>query len=368
MSESESQQYQPNDSIYPEPAKSHISEDKQADQSAPFEAIMNDAEMEFLHKLMPKGYTLSSSFRTTRPRVVKYVSLGLTQTEQYIPELKEDQPLLKRLSRPPKDRLRPSEYSYNSHKYTKPMSELVKKCGKVLSMVQKHEYSLPFLKPVDYIALNIPDYPLIVKEPMDLSRVEKKLKTGLYSNPMLFAVDVRKIWSNAILYNPKSSPIYTMTVAIADFFEKLYKEVEENPFQDQTNDYLEKKVGKLEKKMDEIVNFAPGLGNRIESVAYLEKPMTALEKKALSMGIKGLAPESLVGIRDIIIEECPKLAAEGHIEFDLGTLDTRVLRKLERYVKSMNNKAKMDRKLAHRKEMKLKAANDKIDEENVNSR
>jgi hypothetical protein len=121
MSESESQQYQPNDAVHPEPTKSHISEDKQAEQSALFEAIMNDAEMEFLHKLMPKDYTLSNSFRTTRPRVVKYVSLGFIQTEQYIPELKDDQPLLMRLSRPPKERLRPTEYSYNSHKYTNPI-------------------------------------------------------------------------------------------------------------------------------------------------------------------------------------------------------------------------------------------------------
>jgi Bromodomain/Bromodomain extra-terminal - transcription regulation len=279
--------------------------------------------------------------------------------------LKEDQPLLKRLSRPPKDRLRPTEYSYNSHKYSKPISELVKKCTKVLTLVQKHEYSVPFLKPVDYLALNIPDYPLIVKEPMDLSRIEKKLRTGLYSNPMQFAADMRKIWSNAILYNPKSSPIYVMTVAIAEYFESIYKEVEENPFPDQSNEYLDKKVSKLEKKMDEIVNFVPGESNKIDAVPYLEKPMNNNEKRALSLGIKSLAPESLVGVREIIVEECPTLASAGTIEFDLAVLDTSVLRKLERFVKSKQNKAKMDRKVAHRKEMKLKAAKDRIEEEKV---
>jgi hypothetical protein len=74
--------------------------------------------------------------------------------------------------------------------------------------------------------------------------------------------------------------------------------------------------------MDEIVNFAPGLGNRIESLAYLEKPMTALDKKALSMGIKGLAPQSLVGISDIIIEECPTAEMK---------LETRMLLKIQHH-------------------------------------
>ena len=39
----------------------------------PFEAIINEAEMEFIERLMPKGYWLTTAFRSTRPRVAKYV-------------------------------------------------------------------------------------------------------------------------------------------------------------------------------------------------------------------------------------------------------------------------------------------------------
>lgn len=267
---------------------------------------------------------------------------------------------MRRISRPPKDRLRPTEYSYGSQKFSKPMSELVKKCSKVLSQVQKHDFAGPFLKPVDHVALNIPDYPLIVKEPMDLSRVHKKLHTGMYSNPMQFAADVRKIWSNAILYNPKSSPIYEMTLVMADFFEKLYKPVEENPFTDSHNEYLQRRVSKLDKKVEEIRAFA---GTGAEGDGLLDKPMTMEEKKVLALHIKGLQPEHYPGVRDIVCQGLGEPADKNSIEFDVSQLPTQTLRKLERFVKSKLMMIKMNKKIAARKELKMKAEHDLVQAE-----
>lgn len=235
------------------------------------------------------------------------------------------------------------------------MSELVKKCAKVLTQIQKHEFAGPFLKPVDHVALNIPDYPLIVKEPMDLSKVHKKLHTGLYSNPIQFATDMRKIWSNAILYNPKSSPIYEMTLVMADLFEKLFKPVEENPFIDNQNEYLQKRVSKLDKKMEEIVNYA-GFGD--QSSGLMDKPMTLEEKKILALNIKALQPEHYPGIRDIICQSRGESNDKNEIEFDISKLPTQTLRKLDRFVKSKLMMLKMNKKIAARKELKLKAEHD----------
>lgn len=279
----------------------------------------------------------------------------LTQIEQFIPDLKEDAPVVRRISRPPKDRLRPTEYTYGTQKFSKPMSDLVKKCAKVLSQVQKHDFAGPFLKPVDHVALNIPDYPLIVKEPMDLSRVHKKLHSGMYSNPMQFAGDMRKIWANAILYNPKSSPIYEMTLVMADFFESLFKPVEENPFTDQNNEYLQKRVSKLDKKMEDIRMHA---ASALDGTGAMDKPMTVEEKKLLALHIKGLQPEHYPGVRDIVCEGRTDIANKDEIEFDISMLPTLTLRKLERFVKSKLMMIKMNKKIAARREMKLKAEHD----------
>jgi len=271
--------------------------------------------------------------------------------------LKEEPPV-RRISRPPKDRLRPTEYAYGTQKFPKPISDLIKKCTKVLSQIQKHQFSVPFLKPVDYVALNLPDYPLIVKEPMDLSKVEKKLRSGAYSTPMQFAADVRKIWSNAILYNPKTNPIYDMTIAISEFFEEIFKPVEENPFPDQNNEYLNKRVGKLEKKLNEMVNFSSG-GRGSEQSEYLDTPMSLEDKKALTFSIKSLQPCDLLGIRLIVCEANPELRNHKEITFDIAKLETKVLRKIERYVKSKLMLVKMNKKIAAKKEQKLKAEHDK---------
>jgi len=72
-------------------------------------------------------------------------------------------------------------------------NEALKKCVKILQLLKKHKSAGPFLLPVDADDLNIPDYYTIVKEPMDLSNVEKNLKKGLYTSPLQFAADVRKI-------------------------------------------------------------------------------------------------------------------------------------------------------------------------------
>ena len=48
------------------------------------------------------------------------------------------------------------------------MSDELKKCWRILKQLQKHESAYPFLVPVDPVLLEIPDYPEIVKEPMDL--------------------------------------------------------------------------------------------------------------------------------------------------------------------------------------------------------
>lgn len=261
----------------PQPAQS-TTEQAQTTTTTYFESHLNQLEIDYLNKLLPKGYSITTTFRTARPRTTKLSDVALS-------ELKEDSLPARRISRPPKERFRQPDYSFGSSKFSKPSNELVKKCFRLLTLLQKHEFGQPFLKPVDHVALGIPDYPLIVKEPMDLSRVEKKLRAGAYTNPMQFATDVRKIWSNAILYNPKSSPVYDMTVVISNYFEKIFKPVEENPFQEQPNDYIAKKVKRVEKKLKELKNDESDLV--FDENDPLQKVMTREEKKSLALMIKG---------------------------------------------------------------------------------
>ena len=49
-----------------------------------------------------------------------------------------------------------------------------------LSAMLKHNHSWPFIKPVDTIKLGLPDYHKLIKQPMDLATVKKRLENNYY--------------------------------------------------------------------------------------------------------------------------------------------------------------------------------------------
>lgn len=68
--------------------------------------------------------------------------------------------------------------------------------------------SIPFRQPVDPQTLGIPDYFDIVKKPMDLSTIKRKLDIGQYVDPWEYVDDVWLMFDNAWLYNRKTSRVY----------------------------------------------------------------------------------------------------------------------------------------------------------------
>ena len=81
--------------------------------------------------------------------------------------------------------------------------------------------SLPFRQPVDPELLQIPDYYQIIKRPMDLSTIKRKLDTGQYSDPWQYVDDVWLMFENAWLYNKKNSKVYKFSTKLSEIFEGL---------------------------------------------------------------------------------------------------------------------------------------------------
>ncbi|CAH0520622.1 unnamed protein product [Peronospora belbahrii] len=110
---------------------------------------------------------------------------------------------------------------------------LLDKCLKIVQCLKSHPFAKQFLLPVE----NVPMYTRVVKQPMDLSKIENKLKMGAYivdSNTVAdgvneldsthFANDVRLMWSNCKLFNDDGSGIVRAADILSDGFERLYKE------------------------------------------------------------------------------------------------------------------------------------------------
>ncbi|KAG2226887.1 hypothetical protein INT45_010166, partial [Circinella minor] len=86
-------------------------------------------------------------------------------------------------------------------------ASLVTKCNALITKLKNNTASFAFLQPVDPIALNVPHYPIIVKKPMDLSTVEKKLKGGEYKRVKDFESDIRLIFTNCFTFNGFDHPV-----------------------------------------------------------------------------------------------------------------------------------------------------------------
>merc|ERR1712159_126885 len=79
-------------------------------------------------------------------------------------------------------------------------------CAGVTKYLINNKNGGPFAQPVDYVQLGIPHYPDIIKTPMDLGTVQKKLSGGEYSNADEWVADVRLTFNNAMVFNPGDHP------------------------------------------------------------------------------------------------------------------------------------------------------------------
>jgi hypothetical protein len=121
--------------------------------------------------------------------------------------------------------------SFYSCLYKKSSSRLMKLTGEmvvctdVLNEILKKRYehiSYPFLQPVDPVALNIPDYPLIIKTPMDISTIQEKLDSGIYLKKKEFEDDFRLIFKNCYQYNPEGTDVYILGKQLEEIFNEYW--------------------------------------------------------------------------------------------------------------------------------------------------
>ncbi|RKF57304.1 Bromodomain-containing factor 1 [Erysiphe neolycopersici] len=132
----------------------------------------------------------------------------------------------KREIHPPKNK----DLPYAVRPKNKKHSLELKFCEEALSELQKSRYnsiSHPFMDPVDPVALGIPNYFAIIKKPMDISTVSKKLKDGVYLNANEFEKDVRQIFINCYKYNPEGNPVRQMGKSFEEIFNNIWAKKEQ---------------------------------------------------------------------------------------------------------------------------------------------
>lgn len=272
------------------------------------------------------------------------------------------------------------------------LSEQLKYCSSILREMfsKKHStYAWPFYAPVDAEALQLHDYHDIIKYPMDLSTVKKKMDAGEYQDAQAFAADVRLIFSNCYKYNPAHHDVVIKARKLQGVFEQRFAKMPDEHVEvtSQAGASLEKSESaeeratqlaelqeqlkavhgqlaalseaplskpKKKKEKDKKDNSQQNIGamnskcTSNSCTRYSRKgskdresedeclPMTYDEKHQLSLDINRLPGMKLGHVVHIIQSREPSVSNTNpdEIEIDFETLKPSTLRALEQYVKA----------------------------------
>lgn len=145
----------------------------------------------------------------------------------------------------------------------------------VIKSLWKHQFSWPFRQPVDAARLNLPDYYKIIKNPMDLSTVKKRLENNYYWKAMECVEDFNTLFTNCYMYNRPGDDI----VLMAQGLEKLFLE----------------KVAKMpqdEFEISALTTKAPLKGGR-KSTAVLKRPPSPVSEVVFQQTVTVIPPNAL---------------------------------------------------------------------------
>jgi hypothetical protein len=158
-------------------------------------------------------------------------------TEELNKKPKENKP---KLGRPRKNAFYDEEDDENEIKKNKvkhnfavivePTSLAKKVLKSIVSDLKKHEFSSPFLFPVNLE--NTPQYLDIIETPMDLSTVFDNVMALMYNNNIpLFVTHINLIFDNCIAYNAPKAPISFWANNLKEQFNDSWRSVCEEEMQ-----------------------------------------------------------------------------------------------------------------------------------------
>ncbi|CAG8383873.1 unnamed protein product [Penicillium salamii] len=261
-------------------------------------------------------------------------------------------------------------------------------CQEVLEEMHKNKhynFVMPFYFPVDPIALNIPTYHKVIKEPMDLATIQSKIKTGQYENAKEFEHDVRMIFKNCFRFNIPGDPTYICGQRAEEIFNQKWTQKSEyldahEPHPEQNSDYsdedsdeeaeeseeddqkltlLQKQIAEMSRQVEAITNkkkktppsskkvgkAKPAPSKKVSSgkkdkkskssKSGKERAITYNEKQIISNGISSLPDKKMQQALQIIQSNVPALKGtdEAEIELDIDELPNDVLLLLLNFVK-----------------------------------
>ena len=117
----------------------------------------------------------------------------------------------------------PSTQVNRKERVSKKIIKELAPCKAILEDLECHDDAWPFLLPVN--TKQFPTYKKIIKNPMDLSSIKKRLQDVQYKSREEFCADVRQIFNNCETFNEDDSPVGKAGHCMRQFFESRWNEL-----------------------------------------------------------------------------------------------------------------------------------------------
>nr|XP_042899942.1 bromodomain-containing protein 3 isoform X2 [Parasteatoda tepidariorum] len=146
----------------------------------------------------------------------------------------------------------------------------------VLKAIHKHNFAWPFEKPVDTVKLKLPDYHSIIKYPMDLNTIKRRIENFYYYDVKECIRDFQAMFYNCYRYNKPGEDV----VLMAHTIEKIFvSKMEEGPKEEIDIEIPDKSGGKGKGKKGK------GAG-RPKGVATVASPVNSKPPSTIPPGAK----------------------------------------------------------------------------------
>jgi bromodomain-containing factor 1 len=271
-------------------------------------------------------------------------------------------------------------------------------CEYALDLIRGPKYARVnhvFLLPVDPVALNIPHYRQIVKNPMDLGTMTQKLKQGQYGKASEVRKDFDLMIENCLLFNPVGNPVRDLGIELKREFDQIWRDKEKwerankpkverassvsgdesaadesEEDEDEPQDEAQATIRALSQKLAEMQNQLAGLGqgkapkskkskdvsksskkkslpatiSKVSKVVHpapkskpkKQKPVTYEEKQEISSAVEKMDGAQIERLTQIITENCEKYRNMGdEMELEIDDLPDDVQRLLLKHVRGI---------------------------------
>lgn len=236
----------------------------------------------------------------------------------------------------------------------------MKICFDIIDKLMKYPQAFPFNEPVDWKSAGLWSYPKIIKRPMDLGTIKKKLLKREVKDINKFEELVRLVFENSMLFNIEGSQIYNDAQYLLHEFEDSFdlsfnneitiddhessniesKETIINEEDLKAIRELAEKASKLEKELEKNIKIYEEekkkllrfQGTKLKRIKLTEprKPLTYEEKEELCRKITELDSEHLTMLLDLISNQNSNEGDE--IEIDIENLDNSTLIRVQLFV------------------------------------